>query len=217
MCGGVVIAYSTSKIDNDSKKIYQVFAHLSYSFGRIFTYILLGVLFGYLGSIIAFNHTTNGILYFVAGGFMVFAGLSIMGKIKFLTSIEHSISSKQWYKKSFSYMLKSRSLPSFFFLGVLNGMLPCGFVYFFAITAASTASPLLGGLVMGIFGLSTIPAMFSLGFFVGFLKQQKFRDVMIKIASIAVISYGVYTISNGYTFLVKPDMTLQDCACSSKK
>jgi hypothetical protein len=90
-------------------------------------------------------------------------------------------------------------------------MLPCGFVYFFAITAASTASPLQGALVMLIFGLSTIPALFSLGFFVGIFNKSSLRNVMIRLAAISVIIYGGYTIYNGYTYLSNPDKTLNEC------
>lgn len=211
MCGGIVIAYSASKVDGNKGKLYQIISHLSYSLGRVFTYIVLGVIFGFLGSVIALNHTANGILYLIAGIFMILAGLSVMGKLKFLTVIEHSVASKAWYRRSFSYLLKSGTIPSFFFLGVLNGLLPCGFVYFFAITAASTADPVLGGMVMGAFGLATIPAMFSLGYFVGFLKQQSFRDLMIKIASIAVIAYGIYTIAGGIEFITDTTASLQNC------
>ena len=94
---------------------------------------------------------------------------------------------------------------------MLNGLLPCGFVYFFAITAASTGDPILGALVMFIFGVSTIPALFSLGFFVGIFKQASFRSIMIKLAAIAVLIYGVFTIYNGYRYLAEPDRTLREC------
>ncbi|QOG11860.1 sulfite exporter TauE/SafE family protein [Arcobacter sp. FWKO B] len=211
MCGGIVMAYSSIKIDDEFNKLRQTFAHLSYSVGRVLTYVLLGVLFGFLGGVIAFSNMTNGILLLVAGTFMVLAGLSLFGKIKFLTMIEHSVSKSSWYQKSFKSLLHSSSLFSFFLLGMLNGLLPCGFVYFFAITAASTADPFWGGVVMLIFGLSTIPAMFSLGFFVGLFKQSGFRNIMIKFASIAVILFGIYTLYSGYEYIVNPNKTILDC------
>jgi len=116
-----------------------------------------------------------------------------------------------WYQTNFKALLRSQTFFSFFLLGMLNGLLPCGFVYFFAITAASTASPFYGALVMIIFGLSTIPALFSLGFFVGLFKQSGLRNVMIKLAAISVILYGSYTIYNGYDYLVSPDRTILQC------
>ena len=211
MCGGIVLAYSTIKIEPKDSKVSQAFAHLLYSFGRVFTYTILGAVFGALGGVITFNNKANGSLLIFAGIIMILAGLSLMGKIRFLTVIEHTFSSSPLYKNAFKSVLNSKSNISFFVLGMLNGLLPCGFVYFFAITAASTASPLYGALVMAIFGLSTIPAMFGLGFLATLTSATSFRNMMISLASIAVILYGSYTIYNGYTYISNPHKTLRDC------
>jgi hypothetical protein len=211
MCGGIVLAYSTIKIEPKSSKVSQSFAHLLYSLGRVFTYSILGAMFGALGGVVTFSNNANGILLVVAGIAMVLAGLSLLGKIQFLTLIEHSFSSSSIYKKAFKKVLNSKSNMSFFILGMLNGLLPCGFVYFFAITAASTADPLYGAMVMAIFGLSTIPAMFGLGFLASLTSASSFRNMMMSLASIAVIIYGVYTIYNGYDYIANPSKTLVDC------
>ncbi len=211
MCGGIVIAYSSTKVQTGWNKATQSVAHLLYSLGRVATYALLGALFGYLGGVATFSSEANGTLLLIAGAAMILAGLSLAGKVKFLTVIEHSFSKNAWYQRNFKRLLHSQSLFSFFVLGMLNGLLPCGFVYFFAITAASTADPLYGALVMAIFGLSTIPALFSLGFFVGKFSQGGFRAVMTKAAAIAVVAYGIYTIYGGYEYFVDPSKTLLDC------
>ncbi len=215
MCGGIVLAYSTIKIEPASSKVSKTIAHLLYNFGRVLTYTILGAMFGALGGVVIFSNTANAVLLIVAGVAMILAGLSLMGKIKFLTIIEHSISSSNFYKKSFQKILHSKSNVSFFVLGMLNGLLPCGFVYFFAITAASTASPLSGALVMFIFGISTVPAMFSLGFLSSLASATNFRNMMMSLSSVAVILYGTFTIYNGYTYISNPHKTLRDC-CSVK-
>lgn len=211
MCGGIVIAYSGTKIEQKWGKTKQAISHLFYSFGRIVTYMTLGAMFGYIGGVASFNNTANGIMWIVAGVAMILAGLSLLGKIKFLLIIEHSLSKSIWYQQSFKSLLRSQSLLSFFLLGMLNGLLPCGLVYSFAIIATSTGSAFLGALVMLIFGLSTIPALFSLGFFVGIFNQSSFRNIMIRLAAIAVLLYGVFTIYNGYRYLVEPNRTILEC------
>lgn len=211
MCGGIVVAYSTIKINQSNSKISQAGAHLLYSLGRVLTYTLLGAIFGFLGGVVTFSNNANGALLIFAGIVMILAGLSLLGKIKFLTVIEHSFSSSQLYKKTFKSVLNSKSNFSFFLLGMLNGLLPCGFVYFFAITAASTASPFYGALVMFIFGVSTIPAMFGLGFLTSLASATSFRNMMMSLSSIAVILYGTYTIYNGYDYISNPLKTLRDC------
>ena len=123
---------------------------------------------------------------------MVLMGLSLMGKIKFLTSLESSLAFSPFIKKLFSKLIHSRTYISFYGLGVLNGFLPCGLVYFFLASAAASGSALWGAVIMLIFGLSTVPALLGLGFMVGFLHGNGLRETMIKLASFIVIAYGIY-------------------------
>ena len=211
MCGGIVIAYSSTKIKSDWTKQVQALAHLLYSFGRISTYMILGALFGLVGGVVTFDNLTSGIFLLLTGFMMVLVGLSLLGKIKFLTILEHTCSKSPLYQNTFKALLGSQSLFSFYLLGMLNGLLPCGFVYVFAITAASTGSAFWGAFVMLIFGLSTLPALFSLGFFVGVFKQSNLRDLFIKLASILVITFGAYIAYLGYEYLVNPTKTILNC------
>jgi len=201
MCGGIVMAYSSIKISPQSSKLSKSSAHLLYSLGRVSTYTILGAIFGYLGSTVTYTDTARGSLLMLAGVAMLIAGLSLMGKMKFLKFDGKSFSQTALYRNTFAKIMNSKSNSSFYLLGMLNGLLPCGFVYFFAIAAASTASPIYGALVMAIFGLSTIPAMFGLGFLTTLSLATNFRNMLVYLASIAVIFYGLFTIYNGYKFI----------------
>jgi len=211
MCGGIVIAYSSAKIDGTSPKMAQAIAHLIYSLGRVTTYTAMGAIFGAIGGVLSFNHTAIATLTIIAGVFMVLAGLSLIGKFKFLTLLEHSFSGTSWYQKIFRETIQSKGLSSFYILGLLNGLLPCGLVYFFAVTAASTGSPFWGAFVMFIFGVSTIPSLFTLGFFAGIFTKSNIRKTMMSLASIVVIVYGLYTIYRGYDFIQNPNKSLLNC------
>lgn len=216
MCGGIVIAYSSAKIENSWSKFMQGFAHLAYSFGRITTYVMLGAIFGALGGVAQFNGTATATITIIAGVFMILAGLSLLGKLDFLTKMEHSFSQTSWYQEVFRQVLRSKSLYSFYILGLLNGLLPCGLVYFFAVTAASTGSPFWGAVVMFIFGMSTIPALFGLGFFTQLLNRGNLRKTMMNLASIIVIVFGLYTIYRGYDFIENPNKSVLNC-CEDEK
>jgi len=211
MCGGIVVAYSSTKIRSNYSKATQTLAHLLYSLGRVTTYTLLGAIFGFIGGVVTFTNTISGVFLLITGVLMILVGLSLMGKIKFLTAIEHSCSKSPLYQKTFKGLLGNDSLFSFYLLGMLNGLLPCGFVYVFAITAASTGSALWGAFVMFIFGLSTIPALFFLGFFVGLFKETNLRNIFIKVASILVIIFGIYIAHKGYMYLSDPNMSILNC------
>lgn len=205
MCGGIVVAYTSTKIDPKSAYIQQTASHLAYNFGRVTTYAILGAIIGTIGSVIAFTPTTKGVLFVITGVLMVLAGLSLVGNIRFLNSAEWSVSKYPWYQKSFKKLINSQSYGSFYLLGMLNGIIPCGLVYSFAIFAASTASPLGGALVMATFGLATIPALFFLAFLTKFLQKGNLRNIMMKLAALLVILYGVMTLYKGYNFIAHPD------------
>jgi len=204
MCGGIVVAYTSSKIDQKSSYLQQTASHLAYNFGRVTTYSILGAIFGYVGSVLAFTPTTKGLLFAFTGLLMILSGLSLLGNIKLLNSAEWSVSKYAWYQKSFRVLISSKSYHSFYLLGMLNGIIPCGLVYSFAIFASSTATPLGGALVMATFGLATIPALFFLGFITKFLQKGNIRGIMMKLASLLVIVYGVFTLTKGYKFIAHP-------------
>jgi sulfite exporter TauE/SafE len=64
---------------------------------------------------------------------------------------------------------------------------------------------------MFIFGISTIPAMFGLGFLTSLTSATGFRNMMMSLSSIAVILYGAFTIYNGYDYITDPLKTLTQC------
>jgi sulfite exporter TauE/SafE len=176
---------------------------------------MLGAIFGAIGGVVSFSGAAIATLTIIAGIFMILAGLSLLGKFNFLTKLEHSFFKSKWYQESFRGAIRSKTLFSFYFLGLLNGLLPCGLVYFYAVTAASTGSPFWGAVVMLIFGLSTIPTLFTLGMFTSILSKSSIRKVMMNLSSIIVIIYGVYTLYRGYDFIKHPDKSLLNC-CSTE-
>lgn len=206
MCGGIVIAYSTTKIDEKASWFRQTVSHLSYSMGRITTYALFGVVFGLLGKSLSFSLSTKGFLFIITGLLMILAGYTILGAGKIFNSAHFSISKYAWFQNLFKKLLGGKSLGSFYMLGVLNGLIPCGPVYAFAIIAASTASPLYGAIIMAIFGLGTTPALLFLGSFAKFLQNSNLRTTMTKIGAMLVILYGVWSIVKGYKLINEPEI-----------
>jgi len=211
MCGGIVVAYSSIKIDIKQNKGNVLFNHLLYNFGRVVTYTIMGIIFGYLGSVFSFGAKTNAAIYFIAGIFMIITGFFLLGIINDKILGSDYITNTKLYKKYFKKMINSKKTISFFGLGLLNGLLPCGLVYFFTVTAASTGDMLWGGIVMMIFGIATVPALMLLAIAVDFLKSRSIRTVFFRIAGTLVIIYGLYTIYRAYRFLVIPGLSLLNC------
>lgn len=206
MCGGFILAYSNAKIGEDWSKSHQAIAHFLYNIGRVTSYVFLGAIFGLVGSAFVISLTTWGVLLIFVGIVMVLMGLSLMGKLTFLTKLEVNISRFKIYGIVFRKLIHSKSLPSFYGLGVLNGLIPCGLVYIFGTFALASGSMASGMLVMAVFGLATIPTLFTFGFVASIIQKSSFKKTALSIASILVIAYGVFSLAKGTMMIVKPDM-----------
>jgi len=198
MCGGFIVTYTTAKIKPHHSKTQSAFYHFLYNAGRVVSYTLLGALFGYFGSLWDISPLARAIMFAVAGVMMILMGLSFAGKLKFLNSIEVPITRYSWFKKIFMAQLTSATPMSFFILGLLNGFFPCGLVYTMLVTATTTQSALLGAAVMAVFGLFTVPTLFSFAYIVGLFSQTKFRSVMIQLAAVTVIAFGGWTLMKAW-------------------
>ncbi|MDR2342614.1 MAG: sulfite exporter TauE/SafE family protein [Campylobacteraceae bacterium] len=199
MCGGFVVALSEYKIGKNTSLSRQLFFHFIYHLGRISSYALLGAFFGLLGHIVSLSNRMQGLMWFAVGCFMMVLGISLMGKAKFLTYIESSFILKPAVKKIYNFLKTSKKLSSFYLLGVFNGFLPCGLVYFFLALAVANGSVLSGVLIMIIFGFCTMSVFFAIALTVNFFtKIEKIRDIMIKATSVVVTAYGVYISYLGY-------------------
>ena len=62
-------------------------------------------------------------------------------------------------------LFQQKNYKSLFFIGILNGLLPCGLLYLALAGAVSTGSSLKSSFFMAAFGLGTLPLMWTLSFF----------------------------------------------------
>jgi uncharacterized protein len=200
MCGGFIVAYSSTKIDASMSKSAQLIRHSAYNIGRVSSYVILGMIFGGIGSLFALSMEMHGALFIFAGIIMIITALGMFGLSKLIHLLERGFSSNPLFKTLFSRMIKSKSIGSFLALGVMNGFFPCGFVFFFAAKAAASASIINGGLIMAAFGLATIPTLLALGQSVSFFKEIAFRQTMNRIAALAILIYGLYSVYYGLAY-----------------
>jgi hypothetical protein len=202
MCGGFIFAYSSTKLDSSMSRTSQFVRHGAYNLGRVSSYTLLGIIFGTLGSLFLITPVFHGVLFLVVGGLMIITALGMLGVSSIIHGLERSFSTLPLFKLLFSRLIKSKSIRSFFALGMMNGFFPCGFVFFFAAKAAASASPLTGGAIMAIFGLATVPTLLALGQSINFMREITFRSTMNRIAALAILIYGLYSIYHGLAFFI---------------
>lgn len=123
---------------------------LLYHVGRIFTYSILGLLFGLAGRHI-----------YLAGWqqtLSISLGLTIL--IFFLLRrLPINLPRFSLAQRLITRLWQSPSTPAFFLLGAANGLLPCGMVYLALAAALTRTTPTEATLFMACFGIGTLPLL----------------------------------------------------------
>lgn len=174
MCGPIALALP---LDRNSL-LSKYSGALIYNIGRMFTYALLGGFFGLIGEsfVIAGYQQIVSITLGVAILIMVLLPNQTFSRFK-ITSFIYSYIGK--LKQELSLLFKKSSMSSLFFIGTLNGLLPCGLVYLGVAGAIATGDSLNGALFMAMFGLGTLPTMLSLAL-LGNIISVNFRNKIKK-------------------------------------
>lgn len=191
MCGPIALSMGLTK--KQSTNFYL--QNLTYQFGRITTYSILGGILGIIGEgfeMVGFQQYLTiavGILLILMAVFS-FGGKDFASKLPFLSSFLFKV------KMKLSKLLQKADYRSRYATGLLNGLLPCGMVYM-----ALTASLAAGGIVqsagfMALFGLGTLPFMF-LVVLVGNLMTSALRLKILKIVPVLMIVLGGLFILRG--------------------
>ncbi|QKQ24460.1 sulfite exporter TauE/SafE family protein [Candidatus Ruthia endofausta] len=196
MCGGVVGMLSAGldpQVRANPKKV--VLFHLNYNLGRILSYMLMGTIFGLIGTLLVQTLQMNvfdKVLRIFSGVLMVMVGLYI-GNWSSSIQILEKFGTKLWAKLQplTQQFLPIRNLRSAFFTGLLWGAIPCGLVYGALSFAVLSGSMLEGGLIMLAFGLGTLPSlllMASLSTQLGLLIQKPW---IRRLSGLLIIVLGI--------------------------
>jgi sulfite exporter TauE/SafE len=78
-------------------------------------------------------------------------------------------------------------------LGLVSTLLPCGWLYTFAVLAAATGSAAGGAILMGAFWLGSLPMLLGVGVSVRGL-ARRWGARLPRIRSVAVMSAGAFTL-----------------------
>lgn len=187
-CYGMCGAFNLAFLHLNATAKAPFLLTLTYHTLRICAYMLLGVVFGAFGNVLAFLN--KGILFFVLGVFMVFLGVALLFRGKILTFLENPFffnlfAKKIWQKANF------KGYKSAVVLGFCNGFVPCGLVYFALALAMSQNNLYKSVFIMLLFGLCTLPALLFLSEFIRFL-GQKFQHLWTKLSYLIIMFYGIY-------------------------
>jgi uncharacterized protein len=206
MCGPLAIWASGA--GERQRTAQMAWAVSLYHVGRLLTYALAGLLAGGVGQLADWGGQTLGIQLFAArvvGVLMIIIGGFKLGDFLLQRRLAaRSIPSASraslgsWITQSlvklrpyvFRLPVPARGLVT----GLLTALLPCGWLYLFALLAAGTGSPLTGMLVMMAFWLGTVPALVALVSGLQFMRGRV-RQWIPAGAALLLIAAGLTTAS----------------------
>ncbi len=199
MCGPLAIWASGASEQRPRATI--VTSSMLYHLGRWVTYAVAGFIAGAIGSAIDLGGSALGFQVAAArivGGVMVVLGLV---KLSQLLRPRAAVAGDLQPSKVGGLLVRLR--PYVFRLpiagralatGLLTTLLPCGWLYLFALVAAGTGSPLMGPIVMTAFWIGTVPALVGLVAGTQMLSRKFTRLVPVGAALLLILT-GCYTAS----------------------
>ncbi|WP_428329490.1 sulfite exporter TauE/SafE family protein [Mucilaginibacter sp.] len=184
MCGPLALV-----VPSFQNKWWLIIADkLLYNFGRIITYTFLGFLIGFAGKQLWLSGLQQWVSV-VSGILILLAALSRLFKFH-LTGSKLLLS----VNRLLNYALRHKA--GHLVVGMLNGFLPCGFVYLALIGAINTTSPFAASAYMFWFGMGTFPLMLLAmvsGGFVGPVIRKRINKTMPYL----MICLGIWFILRG--------------------
>ncbi len=188
MCGPIALALPTGGGN-------ILFGRILHNFGRIVTYSALGFLFGLLGNRIALFGLQQ--ILSISLGVIILAVAVLPYKYK-----SAIISGTGFYKafnvvkSSMGSLLKKHNKLSLLGIGVVNGLLPCGFVYMGLTGATALGDAYKGMLFMAMFGLGTVPVMLG-ATMLGSIVNFKIRTRLMKMVPVFTVILAAIFIMRG--------------------
>lgn len=169
---------------------------LQYNLGRLLAYATLGALAGVVGSAVDLGASLAGVQQLAAiaaatislvFGFSLIAralgrphqNLPLPGALRAVAHAAFHTADR----------LPSGLRP--LAIGLATGLLPCGWLWVFVATAAGTANPARGAVVMSVFWLGTLPVLVALGVGVQRLFGAAGKRLPLAAAAALVIVSGV--------------------------
>jgi len=194
MCGPIALAIPVKA----SSAYSRIFLYLLYNIGRAVTYMLLGFIVGSIAATVSmagyFNYFSIGIGVLLV---LYAIGPSSLNKYyqmpRFWQVIVRNV------KKNMAAVIQSSHPLSKVFLGMLNGLLPCGMVTMALAGSMATGNALSGGIFMFLFGMGTFPAMLGIGLFKEKI-SPKFRSAIYRLSPVFVFLIGIWLIIRGFLY-----------------
>lgn len=200
MCAPFVLSQVTARLETIKLDQMSEFKRLTgaallpYHFGRMTTYIVLGLFVGLLAQgAIEFSG-----MKWISAALLILAALFFLGYALKRLGVSFPnmpfLGANQKQESALSVGMGKLLKPFFarptglngYFLGLGLGFLPCGLLYGALAAAGASGDFVAGAFSMAAFALGTVPALMAVGF-AGHMAGQKWRKVVTDLAPILLI------------------------------
>jgi len=199
MCGPIVLALPGS----DAPRFRFIIYRLLYNFGRVITYAILGIVIGLLGEKIKLAGY-HQILSVTMGVLILIGVLTPSRYVDKLINAPVFGRIGGLFRSLWRRFFGQGGYSSHLLIGILNGFLPCGFVYIALAGAVATGSMVSSALYMSLFGLGTIPIMLATSLVGGFVTmglRNRLRRLMPVAATIVAVILILRGLSLGIPYI----------------
>lgn len=212
MCGPIALSLPM----RDESKVSFFTSRLLYNLGRVLTYMILGIIFGYLGQGLRII-SSQQIIAIVFGVILLLFFITPAKYKQLMSNFPPIAKIKNIYTNFFGRVLRYSGNTGMFVIGVVNGFIPCGFVYLAIAAAVAFGSVTEAVIFMGFFGLGTIPSLFVVSSLPQLLKNKfNYRKLVPVFSVILAILFilrgmdlGIPFISPKLEKVTKPQMHIQ--------
>lgn len=191
MCGGLVSGFFIRL------GARGVAPHLAYHGARLGVYTVIGLIAASLGTVLVqtgFFGKIQGILQMAMGLVVILLGLDLAGISPWRNTL--GFAPLAWLRRQFVQAGQKGPLAGAALGGAINGLMPCAMTMAMAVKATTAASVGEGMLLMLVFGLGTLPAMFSASWLFGRL-GPRLRGWLLRGAAVLVVVLGISTLWQG--------------------
>ncbi len=177
---------------------------------ELVTYSFMGAIFGLIGE----RLFIAGFQQAVSIGLGIIIIISVLLPSRYKNKIiQFPVIQKisQPLKKNISTLFSKGTISSLFLIGILNGFLPCGFVYIGLAGSIASGNAISGAAVMILFGLGTVPAMFAASVFGKFINlgiRNKIKKAVPVFAILLAFVFIIRGMNLGIPYL-SPKLTSQ--------
>ncbi len=207
MCGPIALALPIGK----SSTAQLVLSRVLYNFGRIITYSFFGLIFGFFGEGFVFAGIQSYVSIIVGAIILFYYLMPTKYKGKLAVTAPYKLVSG-FVRKSFARLTKTGSPQTLFLFGIINGFLPCGFVYVALAGAITTGGAVSGALFMALFGLGTTPIMLAtslVGKFINVKIKRKMNKLIPVFAIVLAAIFILRGLNLGIPYLSPPAKMLK--------